>query len=199
MKRLLFILFLLISGKSAYGQTYDNNSLFIKLLQESAEKSDSLLKANSIKTFDLKFDSNERFHYYGSILNQFFQNKGYQITQGKDDAENKLQFNLISIDINYGKPEKESFFGDLLITRNMSIKTVQTVDKNGSSLASITYNAIKDDTLLYDEASEFENSGSFPVRNNLPSAPIFSNLLEPILAVGSIGIVIILLFTVRSN
>jgi len=199
LKRLLFILFLLISGKSAYGQTYDNNSLFIKLLQESAEKSDSLLKANSIKTFDLKFDSNERFHYYGSILNQFFQNKGYQITQGKDDAENKLQFNLISIDINYGKPEKESFFGDLLITRNMSIKTVQTVDKNGSSLASITYNAIKDDTLLYDEASEFENSGSFPVRNNLPSAPIFSNLLEPILAVGSIGIVIILLFTVRSN
>ncbi|MCK9279752.1 MAG: hypothetical protein M0P71_03960 [Melioribacteraceae bacterium] len=199
MKRLLYILFLLISVKSAQGQTYDNNSLFIKLLQVSAEKSDSLLKANSIKSFDLKFDSNERFLYYGSILNQFFQNKGYQITQGNLDAENKLQFNLISSDIKYGEPEKESFFGDLLITRSMSVKTVQTLNKKDILLASITYNAIKEDTLLYDEASEFEKSGSFPIRNNLPAAPIFSNLLEPILAVGSIGIVIILLFTVRSN
>ncbi|MDX9925448.1 MAG: hypothetical protein RBS48_11860 [Ignavibacteriaceae bacterium] len=199
MKKLLFILCLLISVKSAFGQASDNNSLFIKLLQESAEKSDSLLQSNFIKTFDLKFDSNERFQYYGSILNQYFLNKGYQITQGKEDADNKLLFNLINFDIKYGEPEKESFFGDLLIKRNMSLKTVQTLNKKDSPLSSITFNAVKEDTLLYDEASEFENSGSFPVRNHLPSAPIFSNLLEPILAVGSIGIVIILFFTVRSN
>lgn len=192
-------MFLLILAKSASGQASDNNSSFIKLLQVSAEKSDSLLQFNSIKSFDLKFDSNERFHYYGSILNQYFQNKGYQITQGKEDAENKLLFNLISCDLNYGEPEKESFFGDLLIKRTISLKTVQTLNKKDSSLSSITYNAVREDTLLYDEASEFERSGSFPVRNNLPTAPIFSNLLEPILAVGSIGIAIILLFTVRSN
>jgi len=123
-------------------------------------------------------------------------------SSGKFLAEknkNAKQINYIIDDakVEYGEIFRDGFFGDYFISRKISLRGNYLVRINSASFKEFNYSF--NDTIKYDEINEVE-SGSFPfTKGDVPSEPFFSGLFEPVVAIGTAALAIILFFTIRSK
>ena len=123
-------------------------------------------------------------------------------SSGKFLAEknkNARHINYIIVDakLKYGEIFRDGFFGDYFISRKISLKGNYIIKTNSASFKEFNYSF--NDTIRYDEIKDVEND-SFPfTKGDVPSEPFFSGLFEPVVAIGTAALAVILFFTIRSK
>ena len=97
----------------------------------------------------------------------------------------------------YGEIFRDGFFGDYFIQRKISLGGNYFIRTNSGSFKE--FNIAVEDTIRYDEINEVENN-SFPfTKGEVPSEPFFSGLFEPVVAIGTAALAVVLFFTIRSK
>lgn len=123
-------------------------------------------------------------------------------SSGKFIAEkdkNALHINYIINDakVEYGEIFRDGFFGDYFIPRKIFLKGNYLVKTNSALYKEFNYSL--NDTVKYDEINNIENN-SYPfTKGEVPSEPFFSGLFEPVVAISTAALAVILFFTIRSK
>lgn len=110
-----------------------------------------------------------------------------------------LNYNLDKAGINYNKVFKDGWFGAMLVEREAVISGTYILENKGMYLSSEKFEYTITDTVRKDDVSRLENNSLPFTSNKMPPEPFFSGLLEPVIAVGTAVVTVILFFTVRSK
>jgi hypothetical protein len=110
-----------------------------------------------------------------------------------------LKYNLDNAGVNYNKVFKDGWFGAMLVEREAVIRGTYIIENKGVYLSSKKFEYTITDTIKKDDINRLENLSLPFTKNEIPPEPFFSGLLEPVIAVGTAVVTVILFFTVRSK
>ena len=108
---------------------------------------------------------------------------------------------IYSIDkagVNYPDMFRDGWFGDYMVKRQTYLKASLRFSNNEKYLnKDINYSII--DTVNLDKIKTLENPTLPFTHGDVPDEPLFSSLLEPFIAIGTVVVTVLLLFNVRSK
>jgi hypothetical protein len=190
--RWIFLLLLFTSGVSAQPKT--NLDVFYVLVDSSAADLIAHLPASK-DSVKLEMNLGERYSIFGNkVMANLF-------SSGKILSENKsvvnINFVIDNAKVEYGEIFRDGFFGDYYIQRTLSLKGNYLIRYNSSFFEE--YNFTFNDSIKFDEISFVENESFSFTKGEIPSEPFFSGLFEPIVAIGTTALAVILFFTIRSK
>ena len=199
-KKFLFLIFAIIVliPSNSYTQTKTNLEVFYSLTDSLVNKIDSEIPVSD-KMILLKLNLGRSYSLFeNEIKNQFIKN-GRDVIEIPPD-----EINIPSVDIvmegagvEYGNMFRSGFFGTHYIERYSTIfgNYLQTFSVNGKQEFEIAFM----DTVKVEDINTLENA-SFPfTQGTVPPEPFISGLAEPLIAIGTAAIVIVLFFTIRSE
>ena len=128
-----------------------------------------------------------------------FSNRGYKMKNENSDEIAKVTYSLNQAKVEYANAEKDGFFGDVVAERIVSLNGIVSIISSDGLLKTFDVNESAKDTIIVDEIKNYEDSTVPFTQGKKPEVSFFSNLLEPILVVGTLVTTIILLFTVRGK
>ena len=166
------------------------DSLVNKIVNEiPGDQKKILLTLNLGSTYSL-FENN--------IKTAFIKN-GLEILEQPPDELNIPSINIVieGAGIEYGEIFRAGWFGTHFLTRRAAIfgNYIQSYSEKGKEDFEI--NAF--DTIKVEDIKELENE-SFPfTQANIPPEPFLSGVAEPLIAVGTAAVIIILFFSIRSK
>lgn len=192
------LLFTLIFTSQIIGQQLTNLERIFELIDKSGVEI-----ANS---FDSAYDK-MGLHYNCpaeyKILEQriefAFSRGSINFTKDASSETAVLNYNLDKAGINYIKVFKDGWFGSMLVEREAVIKGTYVIENKGVFLSSEKFEYTITDTVKKQDAAKLENLSLPFTKNEMPPEPFFSGLLEPVIAVGTAVVTVILFFTVRSK
>ncbi|GAB6282418.1 MAG: hypothetical protein STSR0008_11640 [Ignavibacterium sp.] len=111
--------------------------------------------------------------------------------------DKKINFFIESAEVNYPKIFRKGFLGDYFLERKISLKGNYSLLLNYTKSDSFNYSF--SDTIKYEKAKEFENLSIPFTQGQIPSEPLFSSIIEPIVLIGSAALTVFLFFNIRSK
>jgi hypothetical protein len=192
----LLILFLLISYEY-HAQTKTNLEKILEAIDTEILKADDVL--NESKSIPVLITTSSLLEILKPKIGEAFLKRGYKLVAQIKTDEPKILFSLLSVKINYLDAQKDGFFGDVLVDRAVSIKgTIEKTSKEGN-LSSINIDNTAKDIILIDDIKLIED-GTLPfTQAPAPQIPFLSNLIEPVIVVGTLVVTVLLLFLVRGK
>jgi hypothetical protein len=191
-KYLILLLFAMCFSVSLQGQESRTN---LEVLFALADSSMAEMFAMSPESGDSIRVSANLAGDYSLFRNRLLYNEGNLIFSMPEEAE--YIYTIHNAGVFYSDTFKESFFGDWYAAREIRFSGNYIVPALGSRYHEFTY--VYTDTVLYDEIEFLESSGIPFTTGTLPSEPVFSGLLEPVIIAVSSAAAIILFFTIRSQ
>ncbi len=190
------ILFLLISV-STIAQTKTNLDVIYKLIDRSVSKADSILGTK--QTINLSFTAPSQLEVLKPKIFQTFSSHGYSLTTSTNESNPAVNYTVTSLKVEYKNPFSDGLFGGLLLERKVSFDYSLTITSADKTIKSFSNTESQIDTVKIDEISGLENQTLPFTQSTIPSAPLLSNLWEPIIVVGTLIVTIVLLFSIRSK
>lgn len=197
MKRIILIFVaLLVFSLPLLSQTKTNLDLIYNLIDQSVLKAESIIKNKNI-TYSFLYKSPDSFSFLKSNVISSYVRNGISI-KDSDFSADKLEHIIKNIRVDYSNPFKDGFFGDLLMERTIYLEA-DLVLSDRTEIKTYDLNVAHKDTIEVESINKIENPEISFTRAPMPELPILSNLLEPIIVVGTLIVTIILFFTVRSK
>lgn len=197
MKRILLtICTLLIFQPVLFAQTRTNLDIVNDLIEKSLLNLDNSV-INRNLTFNFIYRSSGSYSFLKSKVVDSYIKKVIPISEN-ESLENKLEHSINNITVEYSNPYKDGFFGNLLIERRINIDATLILSERAGIKTIDLSNSYKD-TIEVEKISRLENPAIPFTQSTIPELPLFSNLLEPIIVVGTLIVTIILFFTIRSK
>lgn len=197
MKRILLVICtLLIFQQVQFAQTRTNLDVVNNLIEKSVLNLDNSV-INKNLTFNFIYKSSGSYSFLKSKVVDSFIKKVIPISEN-ESLENKLEHSINNITVEYSNPYKDGFFGNLLIERKINIDATLILSER-SGIKTIDLSNSYKDTVEVENISRLENPAIPFTQSTIPELPLFSNLLEPIIVVGTLIVTIILFFTIRSK
>lgn len=193
--KVFFIISFLIVATGLKAQTKTNLDIFYSLVDSSADQIIAYLPQaqDSVK---LDLNLGESYSIFGNkIIAELF-SSGKRLTT---ENEGTIRINYVIEDakVTYGGIYRDGFFGDYFIPRFISLKGNFLTYGNPQSFNEFNFSF--NDSIRFDEIHLVENE-SYPfTKGDIPPEPFFSGLFEPVIAIGTAALAIILFFTVRSK
>ncbi len=128
-----------------------------------------------------------------------FSNRGYRMKNENSVDATKVTYSLNQVKVEYANAEKDGFFGEVVAERVVSLNGIVSIISSDGLLKTFDVNESAKDTIIVDEIKNYEDSTVSFTQGKKPEVSFFSNLLEPVLVVGTLVTTIILLFTVRGK
>lgn len=128
-----------------------------------------------------------------------FSNRGYKMKNENSVDATKVTYSLNQVKVEYANAEKDGFFGEVVAERVVSLNGIVSIISSDGLLKTFNVNESAKDTIIVDEIKNFEDPTVPFTQGKKPEVSFFSNLLEPVLVVGTLVTTIILLFTVRGK
>ncbi len=193
MKSILVILLLLSASLKAQEITNLEamNSLLENLCADISQKCDQEIV--------LINRSPSNLIYFNSRIEQFFTENGKTVSEDENSYYQKVVINIENAVVNYKDIEKDGFLGDYYINREITLTGNYIIKQNDKIKLTENIYLTQKDSVNYDNINKIENYSLPFTRGTLPSEPLTPSLLEPIIAVSSAVLTIILFFTVRSK
>ncbi len=197
MKRILLtICTLLIFQPVLFGQARTNLDVVNELIEKSVLNIDNSV-INKNLAFSFIYRSSGSYSFLKSKVVDSYIKNSISISEN-ESLENKIEHSINNITVEYSNPHKDGFFGNLLIERKINVDaTVILSGRTGINTVDLS-NSYKD-TVEVENISRLENPAIPFTQSTMPELPLFSNLLEPIIVVGTLIVTIILFFTIRSK
>ncbi len=190
-KILAVIFFLSLFTCSAQQRT--NLNVFNGLVDSSVAKTASFIP-DSIK--DINFEQmSGPFAVFNSEIISGLSKRGYNLVS--DDNSFKLELIIKDAVTSYGEIYRDGFLGDYYVPRKLTLSG--NCNFSGKKIFTEQFNYAFQDTVKADSVSSLENSGYPFTQGKLRAEPFFSGILEPVIAVGTAALAVILFFTIRSK
>jgi hypothetical protein len=191
-----FIPLYLFPTPALFAQPKTNLELFYELVDSSVIEFSGKIPG-SYNNIKLELNLGEIY----SVFNNRIVAKVHSTNKNiiKDNNKNIPSVNYVidEVKVEYGETFRDGFFGDFYIPRNLYLKGNYLIVSDTTLVNNFYYSL--NDTIKFDEITQVEN-GSYPfTKGNPPAEPFFSGLLEPIIALSTTALAIILFFTIRSK
>jgi len=137
---------------------------------------------------------------YENLENRFLHtlnNKGLFRTDSVHSFS--LKYSLDQIGVLYSKPFRGSLLSDYKVERKIFLSSTFALGINNHVKHSEIIETEFSDTLYYSDINNVETPNLSLTHGTKPTEPLFESLLEPVIAIGTVIVTIILLFTVRSK
>ncbi len=145
---------------------------------------------------ELQLNLGESYSIFENKIITDFYSKGKYLTE-KNKSDRYINYIIDDAKVEYDEIFRDGFFGDYFIPRKISLKGNYLIKTNSASYKEFNFSF--KDTIRYDEINDVENE-SFPfTKGDVPSEPFFSGLFEPVVAIGTAAMAVILFFTIRSK
>lgn len=196
MKRIFLVFFtLIIINSPVLPQFKTNLEVAYQLISDSISKIDSVVvKKEKISNFS--YTSPDSYNFLKSKVADNLLRAGYKFDGS--GINTSLEFSIHKINVEYTDPYKDGFFGELMVKRNLSFEGIALLT-GADGTVSVSLNDSFSDIVELDAIPEIEDQSIPFTKGTIPEIPLFSNILEPIIVVGTLIGTIILFFTVRSK
>ncbi len=197
MKRILLIICtILVFQPVLFAQIRTSLDVVNELIEKSVLNIDPAI-INKNLSFNFIYRSSGSYNFLKSKVVDSYIKKFISLSEN-ESLENKLEHSITNITVEYSNPFKDGFFGNLLIERKINVDAALILsEKTGIKTVDLS-NSYKD-TVEVENISRLENPAIPFTQSTIPELPLFSNLLEPIIVVGTLIVTIILFFTIRSK
>jgi hypothetical protein len=191
----IFIPLYLLFSTGIFAQTKTNLDIFYTLVDSSVndfisqipETEDSLELNLNLGGSYLLFENR--------IIGDLF-SYGKFIAAENKNAE-KINYIINNARVEYGEIFRDGFFGDYFISRKLFLDGNFLIKRSSPFYKEFNFSFT--DTIRYNEIKDVEND-SFPfTKGEVPSEPFFSGLFEPVVAIGTAALAVILFFSIRSK
>jgi len=195
----LFITYcvLILAPALLWGQAKTNLENYFQLIDNSVDKVSQTLPNEA--SVVLTVSGPASLELLKSKVFQSFSKHGYKVTSETTPQTYKAAYTFHQTNVEYLNAEKESFFGNIVAERLMNLKGNILLTTPENQVKAFEVDESLKDTVSVDEIKSLEDSSVPFTQGKMPETPFFSNLLEPVLVVGTLITTIILLFTVRGK
>lgn len=187
-----------VSAGTIFGQSKTNLEVLFGLMNKEAAALSPQLQSDNAKLF-IDYSSPNDLRIFKNRFVTELDKYCNGITTVQSEAGTILDFTLEKTGVKYTDTFRDGLFGDYLVERESTIGGSYNISKNGSVTVSDSFNLSQVDTVKYDEISSLENHSLPFTRNEVPDEPFFSSLIEPVIAIGSAVVAVLLFFTIRSK
>jgi hypothetical protein len=194
----LFSVIFLFNFSNSFCQLETNLDVFYSLTDSLVDKINTEIPADEKKIL-LTLNLGRSYSLFSNNIKERFIKDGKEILNQPPD-----EFNIPTVDIvmegagvEYGEMFRDGFFGAHYVQRFSTIfgNYLQSFSTEGKQDFEITFL----DTVKVEDVSSLE-SPSYPfTQATLPPEPFLSGVAEPIIAMGTAALVIVLFFTIRSE
>jgi hypothetical protein len=190
-------IFVVITNLSVKAQTQTNLDIFKELVNQSIIQS---LKGvhDSQENVYLNLKLGSSYKIFEDQIYRSVKSQKKSIVPVYNPQENlELNYTMENASVSYGEIFRDGFLGGYFVLRKIFISGSYRLQ--GKTNLADNFYCENVDTVKFDDLRALENS-SYPfTQGEIPSEPFFSSLFEPIVAVTTAAVVIILFFSVRSK
>lgn len=178
-------------------QPVDTNlNIFYKMVDSSVTELVSTIP-ESEDSIKMNLNLGENYTVFKNRIVAGIFSSGKKITDEESRERLDINYVLEKVDVRYGEIFRDGFWGDYYLPRNLSLKGSFTIGGSNTLFQNFDYNY--SDTIRYNSIQDVEDE-SFPfTKGEIPPEPFFSNLFEPLVAIGTAALAVILFFTIRSK
>ncbi|HED07085.1 MAG TPA: hypothetical protein ENI57_03110 [Ignavibacteria bacterium] len=194
----IFILIFLLLPPFVFGQTKTNLNIFKELVDSSVTSFVNNLPKNE-NQINLKLELGVSYSFFKNRILNDLTLKGIKVTVYPSFKENaaKINYAVEEMNVDYSEIDRDGMFGDFLMPRKLSLKGSYSIDKKNIFTKNFNYTFL--DTVNVKAVKSLENE-SYPfTKGEVPTEPFFSSITEPVIAIGSAALAVILFFTIRSK
>ncbi len=179
-------------------QLKTNLDVFYSLTDSLVDKINSEIPSNEKKIL-LTLNLGESYTLFSNNIMERFKKDGREILIQPPDELNVSKVDIVmeGAGVEYGEMFRDGFFGTHYIQRYSTIfgNYVQTFSDKGKQEFEITLI----DTVKVEDINSLENN-SYPfTKGTVPAEPFLSGFAEPLIAIGTAALVVVLFFTIRSE
>jgi hypothetical protein len=180
-----------------FAQSKSNLEMINGLVDSSAILVASTLN-NTDSAFDLDVNSPKEYTELNQrIVTSLVRNK---IKLNLDSLEtNKINYSLSQVSVQYSDLFRDGLFGDYLLERNFILSGEYSIQKFSTISAADIFSYTAIDTISYDNYRVVENNSIPFTKGKVPESPFFPSIFEPVVAITTVVVSVILFFSVRSK
>ena len=174
------------------------SNIFKELVDSSVISFVNNLPGNE-NQINLKFELGVSYSLFKNRILNDLTEKGIKVTVYPSIKENaaKINYTIEAMKVNYSDIDRDGMFGDFLMPRKLSVKGSYSIDKENIFTKNFNYTFL--DTVNVKAVKSLENE-SYPfTKGEVPTEPFFSSITEPVIAISSAALAVILFFTIRSK
>jgi hypothetical protein len=194
-KRMLKLLtgIIILAVVTCSAQEKTNLKVFNQLVDSSLAGIASVIP-DTVKNISLDLEEGT-YAVFNSQIISFLTGKGYKLISGEDSF--RLQYVITEAATSYGDIFRDGFLGEYLVPRRLTLSGSGNL--LGRVMTTRNFNLAFQDTVAVDSVNAYENPAWTFTQGKLKSEPFFSGIFEPLIAVGTAALAVILFFTIRSK
>jgi len=194
----LFSVISFFSISNSFCQLNTNLDVFYSLTDSLVDKINTEIPASEKKIL-LTLNLGRSYSLFSNSIRERFIKDGREILNQPPDELNipTVDIVMVGAGVEYGEMFRDGFFGAHYVQRFSTIfgSYLQSFSAEGKQDFEITFL----DTVKVEDVSSLENP-SYPfTQATLPPEPFLSGVAEPVIAIGTAALVIVLFFTIRSE
>jgi len=194
----LFSVISFFSISNSFCQLNTNLDVFYSLTDSLVDKINTEIPASEKKIL-LTLNLGRSYSLFSNSIRERFIKDGREILNQPPDELNipTVDIVMVGAGVEYGEMFRDGFFGAHYVQRFSTIfgNYLQSFSAEGKQDFEITFL----DTVKVEDVSSLENP-SYPfTQATLPPEPFLSGVAEPVIAIGTAALVIVLFFTIRSE
>lgn len=124
---------------------------------------------------------------------------GYNLKSSAEIGVQKVSYTLVNCKTEYSNIRKDGWFGSTILDRKTSVNISVIITFADGSVKPVEISNSTDDIVGTDDIKMIEDGSLAFTQSQIPQIPFFSNLLEPVIVVGTLITTVILLFTIRGK
>jgi hypothetical protein len=197
-KMILFLLIFELLSINSYCQTRTNLEIFYSLTDSLVDKIVKEIPSNENKLL-LELNLGNSYSLFSNEIISEFRKNGKEIFEHSGDSTDFPYVNIVmeNAEIDYGEIFRDGWFGTHYIERYSSISGNYLQTFSGEEKKEFEISKI--DTVRVEDVKYLEND-SYPfTKGTLPPEPFISGIAEPLVAIGTAAVVVVLFFVIRSS
>jgi len=179
-------------------QTKTNLEVFYSLTDSLVDRIVKEIPSNEIKIL-LQLNLGESYSLFSNEIISEFRRNGKKIFEQSNDSTDLPYVNIVleNADVEYGELFRDGWFGTHYVERYSTISGNYLQAFSGDEKKEFEITNV--DTVKVEDVKYLENDAYPFTKGSLPPEPFISGLAEPLVAIGTAAVVVVLFFVIRSS
>jgi hypothetical protein len=194
----IYVLILItISFSTAFAQTSTNLEIFYSLVDSSVNEVIKELP-NDKDSVSLELNLGESYSVFNNKIIAALYSSGKNLSVKKQNGKiPAINYVIYLVNTEYDEIFRSGFLGEYFVPRHLILKGSFFIQDENVVYKSFDYSFR--DTIRVEEIELIENESFQFTRGKVPAEPFLSGLIEPVIAIGTAALAVILFFTLRSK
>ncbi len=181
---------------SALAQTTTNLEIFYSLVDSSVKVMADEIPISQNK-INLNLTLGNAYSIFNNQIISSLTKNNKSIVDTKNEETINVNYVIDKAGLKYGEIFRDGLLGDEKIPRTLELKGNYLIGNSNNVVKNFEY--AHTDTININQVKEVENI-SYPfTQSEVPAEPFFTNLWEPLIAIGAAAVAVYLFFSVRSK